>query len=199
MQQSLDIIGSLINKFNANNKTKQNECINSVLIDLIHACITNDTYNETVPKDCFDDDGHLQLPKVSRAKGIMISKIFQQLSTVKNEEISKLNKRQQEKLKQYIQSCVNKFFQPKLAELPNYISSSSSISELWCKYSSIENISTDITKRYTDYGLTTDKTKWAISEKVHGANFAIIYNGKEFGAAKLFRIFYRKRLFIFIT
>eukprot|EP01084_Bolivina_argentea_P160099 278819_1 len=32
--------------------------------------------------------------------------------------------------------------------------------------------------------LQMKKTQWVVTEKVHGANFAIVYNGKEFGAAK---------------
>eukprot|EP00487_Bulimina_marginata_P012581 TRINITY_DN8961_c0_g1_i1.p1 TRINITY_DN8961_c0_g1~~TRINITY_DN8961_c0_g1_i1.p1 ORF type:complete len:108 (+),score=6.88 TRINITY_DN8961_c0_g1_i1:59-382(+) len=55
--------------------------------------------------------------------------------------------------------------------------------------------SKDISERLYKYGMTADDTKWAVTEKVHGANFAITYNGKEFGAAKRHTILHELALF----
>lgn len=36
----------------------------------------------------------------------------------------------------------------------------------------------------TKYGHTADNIIWVVTEKVHGSNFAITFNGKTFEAAK---------------
>ena len=55
--------------------------------------------------------------------------------------------------------------------------------QIWNKYSSIDNSNERILQSFHTWGLDDDNIKWAVTEKVHGANFAILYNGKEFGAA----------------
>eukprot|EP01083_Nonionella_stella_P216772 778799_1 len=111
--------------------------------------------------------------------------IFQKVN--KNETI-KQSKEKQIKLllKQYMELTTKQYFEPKLLQLQKTatIHKSKWMKRIWNKYSSIENGNS---KRVLDslhkYGLDNPQIKWAVTEKVHGANFAIMYNGKEFGAA----------------
>ena len=59
------------------------------------------------------------------------------------------------------------------------------LKRFWTKYPSINNDSKKVREELQDLRLTQKDTKWAVTEKVHGANFCIAFNGKEFAAAKL--------------
>ena len=200
MQQAIQMIDALMNYFDDSNSTKQLQCKsnNPALIDFINKCMTEDIYNQSVSKDCLDDESNLKLEKVAGAKGAMKAKVFQQLNQYNQDEIKQIDKSQQQKLKKYIESAVDKFFEPKLAQIPNRLSNSADIKNIWCKYGSIVNISENRVIDDFRSRESINPTKWAVTEKVHGANFALIYNGKEFGAAKFRRKFYRKYLIFFI-
>eukprot|EP01084_Bolivina_argentea_P187280 322624_1 len=68
--------------------------------------------------------------------------------------------------------------------VPNGIKSSTWMHVVWKSYKKFENISNKTIKQFDKRGITNPKVKWAVTEKVHGANLTILYNGKEFGAAK---------------
>lgn len=59
--------------------------------------------------------------------------------------------------------------------------------QFWKKYASINNYSKSVHESFIKWGHTdksNENNKWCVTEKVHGANFAIMYNGNKFGAAK---------------
>ena len=53
---------------------------------------------------------------------------------------------------------------------------------IWTKYQSIESDPNKVPILSTG-----NDCEWCVTEKVHGANFSILYNGKEFVAAKLYQ------------
>ena len=53
---------------------------------------------------------------------------------------------------------------------------------IWTKYQSIESDPNKV-----PIFSTGNDCEWCVTEKVHGANFSILYNGKEFVAAKLYQ------------
>lgn len=65
---------------------------------------------------------------------------------------------------------------------PNELKSSAWVKRMWCKYSSIDTYSS--VAQTHEWRLADPETRWAVTEKVHGANFAIAFNGTEFVAAK---------------
>eukprot|EP01083_Nonionella_stella_P213760 770684_1 len=79
---------------------------------------------------------------------------------------------------------------PKMAQIKDQqpVKISPWMKRIWTKYSSIENKNTRVLESFHQYGLDSKDIDWCITEKVHGANFAILYNGKEFGAATYVRI-----------
>ena len=58
------------------------------------------------------------------------------------------------------------------------------LNQFWKKYASINNYSKAVHESFIKWGHTGKNNKWCVTEKVHGANFAIMYNGNKFGAAK---------------
>ena len=54
----------------------------------------------------------------------------------------------------------------------------------WTRYPSIISPEKEL-KEIRDLGLTQNNIKWAVTEKVHGANFCIAFNGRQLAAAKL--------------
>ena len=100
--EAIQLVDSLINYFNESNSN------NPPLIDFINKYITEDIYNQSVSKDYLDDESNLKLEKVARAKGAMKAKVFQQLFQCNRDEINQIDKSEQQKLKKYIESAVDK-------------------------------------------------------------------------------------------
>ena len=180
MQQALYIIDSIIIQFDKNDDIKNDININESLLQFVNECITPNRYDSIL---C-DVGGILNLQNARSVTGKMTGSIYNELFKSKKDEILKLDKKDKEELKQYITSQIEIFMIPKIELIDSNIKKSKWMNKAWSRYKSIENNSKPLIEALEQYGITGHDTKWAITEKVHGANFAIMYNGKEFGAAK---------------